>query len=156
MKTIPFALGVVLAAAVLQGQDSRPDRFLVVAPEKLAPELRAFVEDKSKRMPTDLVTLEAMLRESKGVDDPERLKAAIFGRWKSQRVAWVLLVGDADLMPVRWMVLDRVTPAAFDYAFYASDLYYADLAKKDGSFEDWNGMKEGFHAGYFGEVRGEK
>jgi hypothetical protein len=54
------------------------------------------------------------------------------------------------------MVLDRVTPAAFDYAFYPSDLYYADLLKKDGSFEDWNGAKDGFHAGYFGEVRGEK
>ena len=68
----------------------------------------------------------------------------------------MLLVGDADVMPVRYMVLDRVTPAAFDYAFYPSDLYYADLAKADGSFEDWNGAKDGFHAGYFGEVRGEK
>src|ERR1051325_7537922 len=54
------------------------------------------------------------------------------------------------------MTLDRITPAAFDYAFYPSDLYYSDLAKADGSFEDWNGRKEDFHAGYFGEVRGEK
>jgi hypothetical protein len=30
------------------------------------------------------------------------------------------------------------------------------VAKADGSFEDWNACKEGFHAGYFGEVRGEK
>ena len=68
----------------------------------------------------------------------------------------MLLVGDVDVLPVRFMVLDRVTPAAFDYAFYPSDLYYGDLAKPDGSFEDWNARKEGFHAGYFGEVRGEK
>jgi hypothetical protein len=54
------------------------------------------------------------------------------------------------------MVLDRVTPAAFDYAFYPSDLYYSDLAKADGSFEDWKARKDAFHAGYFGEVRGEK
>ena len=67
----------------------------------------------------------------------------------------MLLVGDVDVMPVRFMVLDRVTPAAFDYAFYPSDLYYADLAKADGSFEDWNARKEG-HAGYFGEVRREQ
>ena len=26
----------------------------------------------------------------------------------------------------------------------------------DGSFEDWNGRKDGFHAQYFGEVHGEK
>jgi hypothetical protein len=68
----------------------------------------------------------------------------------------VLLVGDVDVMPVRYMVLDRVTPAAFDYAFYPSDLYYSDLAKQDGSFDDWNARKEDFHAHYFGEVRGEK
>jgi hypothetical protein len=54
------------------------------------------------------------------------------------------------------MVLDRATPAAFDYAFYPSDLYYSDLARADGSFEDWNARKDDFHAGYFGEVRGEK
>ncbi len=68
----------------------------------------------------------------------------------------MLLVGDIDVLPVRYMVLDRVTPAAFDYAFYPSDLYYADLAKLDGSFDDWNAHKDGFHAHYFGEVRGEK
>ena len=59
-------------------------------------------------------------------------------------------------MPVRYMVLDRVTPAAFDYSFYPCDLYYADVAKDDGSFDDWNAQKDGFHAQYFGEVRGEK
>ncbi len=69
---------------------------------------------------------------------------------------YVLLVGDVDVMPVRFMVLDRVTPAAFDYAFYPSDLYYADLARADGSFDDWNARKDSFHAGYYGEVRGEK
>ena len=54
------------------------------------------------------------------------------------------------------MVLDRITPAAYDYAFYPSDLYYADVARRDGSFDDWNARKDGFHASYFGEVRGEK
>jgi hypothetical protein len=54
------------------------------------------------------------------------------------------------------MVLDRVTAAAFDYAFYPSDHYYADLAEADGSFEDWNGANDGFHGAYYGEVRGEK
>ena len=41
----------------------------------------------------------------------------------------MLLVGDATVLPVRYMVLDRVTPAAFDTAFYPSDLYYADVAQ---------------------------
>ena len=57
---------------------------------------------------------------------------------------------------MRYMVLDRATKPAFDYAFYPSDLYYADVARRDGSFDDWNARKDGFHAHYFGEVRGEK
>jgi hypothetical protein len=48
-----------------------------------------------------------------------------------------------DVMPVRYMVLDHASPAAFNYAFYPSDLYCADLAKQNGAFEDWNAMKQG-------------
>ena len=59
-------------------------------------------------------------------------------------------------MPVRYITTDRVTPAAFDYAFYPSDLYYGDVAKDDGSFDAWNAQRRGFHGQYFGEVRGEK
>ena len=97
-----------------------------------------------------------MLKHSKGADDPERLKRWLYRAWRERHVRYVLLVGDADVVPVRYMVLDRVTPAADDYAFYPSDLYYADVARRDGSFDDWNARKDGFHAGYFGEVRGEK
>jgi hypothetical protein len=80
----------------------------------------------------------------------------LYQQWRERGLGYALLVGDVDVMPVRFMVLDRVTPAACDYAFYPSDLYYADLAKTDGSFEDWNACKDSFHAGYYGEVRGEK
>jgi hypothetical protein len=69
----------------------------------------------------------------------------------------VLLVGDADVMPVRFFVFDRNVPPSFNYGFCPTDLYYADLAKADGLFDDWNAHKGDFHvhAGYFGEVRGE-
>ncbi len=87
---------------------------------------------------------------------PKSSSAWLYEKWKERRLRYVLLVGDADIVPVRYMVLDRVTPHAFDYAFYPSDLYYADVARRDGSFDDWNARKDGFHASYFGEVRGEK
>jgi hypothetical protein len=41
------------------------------------------------------------------------------------------------------MVLDRITEAAFDTAFYPSDLYYATSRTPDGSYDDWNGAIEG-------------
>ncbi len=133
-----------------------PRTLLVVAPERFHAALTGFIEYKRGLLPAELVSLEKALRDGTGVDDPERLKRFLYERWRKHHLGYVLLVGDVDVLPVRYMVLDRVTPAAYDYAFYPSDLYYSDLARSDGSFEDWNARKEGFHAGYFGEVRGEK
>jgi hypothetical protein len=133
-----------------------PKKFFVIAPERFHAALEEFVEYKRSLRPTTLVSLEKILKSTQGIDDPERLKRFLYDAWRKERLGYVLLVGDVDVMPVRFMVLDRVTPAAFDYAFYPSDLYYADLARRDGSFDDWNAMKEGFHRLYFGEVRGEK
>lgn len=131
-------------------------RLLIVAPEKFQPALENYVAFKKRFLPTEFATLEEVLDGSPGVDDPEKLKHFIYDAWRNRKVWYVLLVGDRDIMPVRYMVLDRVTPAAFDYAFYPSDLYYGDLAKDDGSFDNWNAQHRGFHSQYFGEVRGEK
>ena len=135
---------------------SAAKRLLIVAPEQFVSLLKPYVRHKQKQLPTQLVSLEHILKNTSGVDHPERLKQFLFKQWQTRNIGYVLLVGDADVLPVRYMVLDRVTPAAFDYAFYPSDLYYADLAKADGRFESWNGRNDGFHANYFGEVRGEK
>ena len=135
-----------------------PPTLVVVTPAALAPSLQEYVAERSKtHRVTRLLLPHALL--APGRDDPERLKRWLFDDWsKAGKPAdySVLLVGDADVLPVRYMVLDRVTEPAFDYAFYPSDLYYADLARDDGSFDDWNAATVGFHAGYFGEVRGEK
>lgn len=129
---------------------------VIVAPSSMRDALGEFVRHKKTVLPTELVTLEDAIKHEPGVDDAESLKKYLYKEWKVGRVRYVLLVGDADVMPVRFMALDRVTAEAFDYAFYPSDLYYADVARSDGTFDDWNGNKEGFRAGYFGEVRGEK
>jgi hypothetical protein len=129
---------------------------VIVAPRAFHAALAQFVAHKEKLLSTKLVALEDVLARQPGVDDPEKLKWFLYDRWKNDRVGYVLLVGNCRVMPVRYMVLDRVTPAAFDYAFYPSDLYYADVARADGSFDDWNARRDGIHAEYFGEVRGEK
>lgn len=131
-------------------------QLVIVAPERFDDALAEFVEHKKKQMTVERVSLEEILKTSKGADDAEKLKRWLYTAWKERKARYALLVGDADVLPVRYMVLDRVTEPAFDYAFYPSDLYYGDLAKPDGAFEDWNAKADGFHAGYFGEVRGEK
>lgn len=158
MSIRPHWLGLVFLLMVLPARGSAEPSpgLIVVAPARFHEALREFVAHKRGLLPTELVALEEVLKTSPGVDDPERLKRFLYRAWRERHAGYALLVGDADVLPVRYMVLDRVTPPAFDYAFYPSDLYYADLAGPDGTFEDWNARKEAFHAGYFGEVRGEK
>jgi hypothetical protein len=129
---------------------------LIVTPKQFEKELASFVEYKQKELSVEVAAFEDILAKREGVDDPEKLKHFLYQAWRERKAHYVLLVGDAEVMPVRYMVLDRVTPAAFDYSFYPCDLYYANVAKEDGSFDDWNAQKEGYHAQYFGEVRGEK
>lgn len=148
---LAWVAGLALTGAALAGEPG----LVIVAPRALAGSLGDFVKFKAERLPTELVTLEDALAAGEGVDDPERLKRYLYGRWHGDGVRYVLLVGDADVMPVRYMVLDRNTEQAFNYAFYPSDLYYGDIAKADGSFESWNGRTDGCHMSYFGEVRGE-
>lgn len=128
---------------------------LVIAPAEFHPALREYIAAVAAERPVTLVALEDVLCEQEGADDPEKLKRFLFKAWRAGRCSHVLLVGDADCMPMRFMVLDRATPAAWNRAFYPSDLYYADVARSDGSFDDWNASREGWHAGYFGEVCGE-
>ncbi len=132
------------------------DRLLIVAPTRLHQALGPFVAHKRRQLNVELASLESILQSKRSGDPPEKLKRFAFEGWKSRKVRYLLLVGDADTIPVRYMVLDRITAPAFDYAFYPSDLYYGDVAKADGAFEDWNGRKDGFHRDYYGEVRGEK
>ena len=54
-----------------------------------------------------LISLEKVLKSNSGLDDPERLKHFLYNAWHKQRLGYVLLVGDVDVMPVRYMVLDR-------------------------------------------------
>ncbi|MBW7906242.1 MAG: C25 family cysteine peptidase [Phycisphaerae bacterium] len=157
-KLVAAALLAVRLSAAPAGAEPPEQRagMLIVAPRALAGALERFIEHKRTRLDVRLVILEEVLARRAGADDPERLKRHLYDAWREGGVRYVLLVGDADVMPVRYMVLDRVTGPAFDYAFYPSDLYYADVARADGSFDDWNAQRDGFHAGYYGEVRGEK
>ena len=111
---------------------------MIIAPRRFEAELKPFVEYRRRSLPVELAALETVLAENPGVDDPEKLKRFLYTAWQKRKAHYVLLVGDATILPVRYMVLDRITPAAFDTAFCPSDLYYGDVARKDGSFEDWN------------------
>jgi hypothetical protein len=159
-KRLSWLTGIIIlsmiAVATAEPFVAQKKSLAVIAPKNFHGALTDFIAFKTTQLPTRLAGLEDILSATPGSDDPEKLKHWLYNAWKKDGLGYALLVGDGDIMPLRYMVLDRVTPAAFDYAFYPSDLYYADLAKPDGSFESWNAKKDDFHGRYFGEVRGEK
>ena len=156
MKNLTVEFVLMLAWLGLAAADAEPAReLLVIAPGSFQPALADFLDFKKTLLPTKFKSLESILADGRGVDDPEKLKRFLYDQWHDHNLGYALLVGDVDIMPVRYMVLDRATAPAFNYAFYPSDLYYSALAKPDGSFDDWNARKDSFHALYFGEVRGE-
>ncbi|TAH35529.1 MAG: hypothetical protein EYC70_12790 [Planctomycetota bacterium] len=152
---------VLLVPLVLQAPDREPGSpsasavaLAVVAPAAWEAALQPFLEQRRRELTAVFLPLEDAVATGAG-DAPERLKRRLHALWQESGLRYALLVGDADTLPVRFMVLDRNTEAAHNYAFYASDLYYADLAREGGGFEDWNGARDGCSARYYGEVRGE-
>lgn len=84
-----------------------------------------------------------------GRDVQERIKKAIASFKKSSQIRYVMLVGDSDRFPVRWVKV--YDPFAWGDGYVPSDLYYADLFKDNGtSFDDWDGNRNGI----FGETQG--
>ena len=131
----------------------RDKELLIVAAGDHHRLLTPFVAHKLKLLPTEFVALEEILK-GEGADDAEKLKRYLYDRWKNHNVGYVLLVGDAGVIPVRYTAISNTGPEAGGWSFMPSDLYYADLATRSGLFDDWNGRKDGFHGGYYGELTG--
>jgi choice-of-anchor C domain-containing protein len=129
-------------------------KLLIVAVRAEHDILAPFLAHKKKLLPTELVSLEEILKGTKGADDAEKLKRYLYDRWKKDHVGYVLLAGGVEVIPVRYAKGTNPSPDPGEWPYLPSDLYYADLAKQDGSFENWNGRSDGLHAGYFGEVTG--
>lgn len=152
-------VGSLIASLALAAGGANDIDLVVVAPAAWAEALATFIQFKAARpgiascsaWPLEEVTG----ADRAGVDDAERLKRALYEAWKAGKCDAVLLVGDASVLPYRYMCLDRVTKEAANIAFYPSDHYYADVAHPDGSFDSWNCTTDSHHATYFGEVHGE-
>ncbi len=155
---VAAALAASAASAGAAEPVGAPLPHVVIAPAAWQEALAPYLAHRAGSPQNDGVvfaSIESITAATPGRDAPERLKRWLHERWRRGGVGTCLLVGDADVCPVRFMVLDRGTPAAANWAFYPCDLYYADLAREDGSFDDWNADREGFHEGYLGEVHGE-
>ncbi len=126
--------------------------FLIITPSRFRDSLLPLKQYKeSTGLLTSVVTLDEVYQDYEGIDEAEKVKRCIEDFHRRQGVRYVMLAGDFSAFPARYTVTDRKSDAAVNTAFYPADLYYSALYKKDGSFDDWDGNKNG----YFGELFGE-
>jgi hypothetical protein len=108
---------------------TEPVKLLVIAPQFFAETLQPLIIHKNKTgMPARLVTLESLRVDFPGNDDPEKLKRGIAHAHERLGVRYVMLVGDASLMPVRYRQVQQMSKDAPHTGTYnPSELYYANL-----------------------------
>ncbi|MDH5390639.1 MAG: C25 family cysteine peptidase, partial [Candidatus Bathyarchaeota archaeon] len=152
-------LSYIFSPHVAFGDNTNYD-LLIVAHEDFLEPLETLRDWKTRTgIPTGLVSWQTYNGyTSWGWDEPERIKNGIELAHKTYGVKYVMLVGDSDMLPVRYTYTDRKqadnTPGGqiIGYgAYYAGDLYYADLYKQDGTFDNWD--YNGNHI--YGELHGE-
>ena len=103
--------------------------YAIIAPKNFTNILIPLVNWKTyKGVPAKIFTLESIYANySTGRDNAENLQKFLRDLDKtSKALTWVLLVGDADIVPIRQLKADAYTKFHLDN-FYTSDYYYAGL-----------------------------
>ncbi len=135
--------------------------FLIIAHEKFVKELQKFVEYKNEHgIKTKLVGLneiyEGRYFKCHGRDDAEKIKYFIKDAYDAWHIKYVMLVGSADLLPVRYSYLNDISSTWEYERKFISDLYYADIYDANGSFSSWDSNNNGYYGEFQHEINGEK
>ncbi|UCF50673.1 MAG: peptidase C25, partial [Thermoplasmatales archaeon] len=147
---------------------------VIISPSKFSSELERLVDHKNSfGMETIVKTTEEIYDEQYGCDKPEKIKYFIKDAIETWGISHVLLFGglkskiyakpkdDINHGAKWWYVPVRYSNFQWDggpgYNFtsgepgYISDLYYADIYKEGGEFEDWDSNGNGVFAEWSGD-----
>jgi hypothetical protein len=151
---------------------------VIITPEKFSSEIQRLVDHKNNLgVQTLLKTTEEIYAEYSGRDKPEQIKYFIKDALETYGVSYVLLVGglksniiakaqdDVNQGSKSWYLPIRYSNFQWDggesYNFtsgepgYITDLYYADVYKEGGVFDDWDSNGNNVFAEWSGELRDE-
>ncbi len=132
---------------------------VIIAPSAFATELQKLVEHKNNHnVKTVLKTTEEIYAEYSGVDDAEKIKYFIKDAIEEWGIKYVLLVGGlkstiyakpkdtASCGYTGWYVPVRYSNLISGEPGYPCDLYYADIYKEGGEFDNWDSNGNGIFA----------
>ena len=136
-----------LEAAV--GPPAGNENMVIIAPSSFARAIRPLIAHKNRfGIPTGHMPVELIYTCYPGRDDAEKVKRFIKDAVEYLGVRYVLLMGGRKgqnlewHVPVRYVLLDD----GFKHKEHLSDLYFADLYKQGGQFEDWDSNKDNVFA----------
>jgi hypothetical protein len=151
---------------------------VIIGPEKFSTEIQRLVDHKiSMGVQTVLKTTEDIYAEYDGYDKPEKIKYFIKDALETWGAKYILLFGglksniiakakdDVNQGSKAWYLPIRYSNFQWDgdesYNFtsdepgYISDLYYADVYKEGGVFDDWDSNGNHVFAEWSGTLRDE-
>lgn len=154
MTLIVFELGLGVTAQ----RYVEPIDLMIITHEDFVTECeRLSAWKNSTEMTSAVVSWQDLSALYSGTDLPEKIKRGIADWCERRHVKYVLLMGDSDVLPVRYITMDwnchtpepdKITSSEVVYS--ASDLYYADLYNSSEDFHDWDYDMNG----YYGELLG--
>jgi hypothetical protein len=123
--------------------------FLIITPSKFSSDLIPLKEHKeSKSISTKIITLDEIYNGDyfpvNGRDDPEKIKYFIKNSLDNWSISYVMLVGNKDDLPARFVPIYQLTG---NYTYYISDLYYADIYDQHDNFQSWDTNNDNIFAG---------
>jgi hypothetical protein len=149
---------------------------VIISPSKFSTELQSLVEHKNTfGVKTVLKTTESIYQQYTGIDEPEQIKKFIKYAIETWGIKYVMLVGGLKSifyakpkddvnhgssgwhLPVRYSNFQWDGAASYNFTSgepgYICDLYYADIYKEGGVFDNWDSNNNGVFAEWSGDLR---
>jgi hypothetical protein len=153
-KTIQYITSIEMDIVYETPQVTLPlnDQYdmIIISYDRYASLLEPLVEHKcSVGIETLLVPLNDIYSGTyfsvQGRDKPEQMKYFIKNAMEEWNITYVLLVGNFNKVPVRYVALETDAGGPYEELEFVSDLYYADIYDATGNFSSWDTNENGVY-----------
>ncbi len=122
---------------------------VIISPSLFSNQIQRLIDHKNNvGVDTFLKTTEDIYREYSGRDDAEKIKYFIKDSIEKYDVEYVLLFGGKKILSFKWNLPARYSNLddGFGHEIFLSDLYFSDIYKENGDFDDWDSNGNGIFA----------
>ena len=122
---------------------------VIIAPNTFSTNIEPLINHKNSHgINTFLESTEAIYTEYTGRDNAEKVKFFIKDAIEQYGISYVLFIGGMKLLSFDWFVPVRYSNLDDDsgHKVFLTDLYFADIYKENGEFDDWDSNGNGVFA----------